>query len=201
MIQNDFKIIILSSSSFRKNEPEEISELLSSDIVDCLHIRKPLSSIHEIRKLIENIPCDLRKYLRLHDHFELLNEFDLAGVHINSRSNMIPSSALSISRSCHNLEELSGSEKYCYITLSPIYDSISKKGYRSKFDIKKIQNKLIGKNVVALGGVEPSNFFELRKAGFYGAAMLGAVWNGIDKSGINSVIAEISYNRQIPLNY
>ncbi len=148
--------------------------------IDFVHIRKPGASLRDIKNLIEDIPYALRKRLKLHGHFELLNEFNLGGVHINSRCPIAPPTAHAISRSCHSLEELEDCEKYEYVTLSPIFDSISKSGYRSAFDLDEIKGKIRSKNVIALGGVDPAKFHILEETGFAGAAMLGCVWNDID---------------------
>ena len=63
------------------------------------------------------------------------------------------------------------------MTLSPVFDSISKQGYRSAFDPDSLRPWLEGKRVVALGGVTPERIPLLRDAGFSGAAMLGYFWN------------------------
>lgn len=64
---------------------------------------------------------------------------------------------------------------YDYLTLSPIYDSISKEGYKSSFERKDLENEIrnLPIDVIALGGVTPDKFEELKAIGFAGAAMLG----------------------------
>ena len=74
------------------------------------------------------------------------------------------------------IEELKDIGRYSYVTLSPIFDSISKMGYVSKFRLDELPAALAGKRVVALGGVTPEAFPALREAGFIGAAMLGWLW-------------------------
>ena len=70
--------------------------------------------------------------------------------------------------------------KLNYVFLSPIFDSISKQGYRSAFDdatLKKASAEgIIGQKVVALGGVTRERVALLEKYGFGGAAMLGDIW-------------------------
>jgi hypothetical protein len=81
-----------------------------------------------------------------------------------------------ISVSAHCIEEaLRSREQYCYI--SPIYPSISKKGYSNSTllgDIKQRCN--IPKNWVALGGVSAVRIPEIKQLGFEHAAILGAIW-------------------------
>lgn len=67
--------------------------------------------------------------------------------------------------------------------LSPIYGSISKPGYEAAFpDADALASALAGARypVLALGGVTPDKFEELRELGFAGAALLGAVWQAPD---------------------
>ena len=71
------------------------------------------------------------------------------------------------------MEELEFASDYDYVTLSPIFDSISKQGYKSAFKLMELKNKIKGKKVVALGGVTPDKFSYLKSIGFKGAALLG----------------------------
>ncbi len=175
-----FKTIVITSPYEIENEANKIRMLLESG-VDRVHIRKPDSSPAEVKELIEQIPYPLRRKLTLHGHFHLLDEMDLGGVHLNSRNPNAPKNALSISRSCHSVEEALGAldaEGCDYVTLSPIFDSISKEGYLSHFPMKETGEMIRGRRVVALGGVTPDKLKMLQNAGFFGAALLGYVWEG-----------------------
>ncbi len=163
-----------------QQEADTITEMLDSGKVDLMHIRKPSWTKNETAALISLIPERLHGKLKLHDHFSLLKEFNLGGVHLNSRNPVPPSNAASVSKSLHTIEELASSCGTCYdyVTLSPIYDSISKPGYATPFpEDKSILAPLLkGKKVVALGGVTEGNIPELKRAGFWGAAMMGSLW-------------------------
>lgn len=177
-----FLKIAITSPDPVTNEADKIIRLFEEGF-DIVHIRKPDASIRDIRNLVEDIPYKWRGQLILHGHFELLNDFNLGGVHLNSRCPIAPPTAKSISRSCHSFTEINELEKsgelssLRYVTLSPIYDSISKPGYNSNFSLDEIKRNIEGKNVIALGGVTPDKLQELSDAGFAGAAMLGAIWN------------------------
>lgn len=172
-----FVTIVFTSPGPVDHEAARISALLDSG-VDYVHIRKPDWSLREVKNLIEDIPYGLRKRLRLHGHFELLSEMNLAGVHLNSRNPVAPANARSVSISYHSVEELVESDRFEYVTLSPVFDSISKENYQSKFDLDSLSENIVGKKVVALGGVTPEVLFSLKEKGFYGGALLGYVWNG-----------------------
>lgn len=66
-----------------------------------------------------------------------------------------------------------------YLFLSPIFDSISKYGYRSKFDPDTLKSFLnsTDKQIIALGGVDADRVSSCRKMGFAGVALLGYIWN------------------------
>ena len=83
--------------------------------------------------------------------------------------------------SCHSLEELSAHKaKFDYLFLSPIFDSISKKGYSGRFTREQLlearDNGLIDKKIIALGGITAGNIPIIRELGFGGVAVLGSVW-------------------------
>ena len=72
---------------------------------------------------------------------------------------------------------------YCF--LSPIYDSISKVGYKSNFEKKELheakQSGILTDKCIALGGVTPKHIPELIEMGFGGAAFLGYAWRNPER--------------------
>jgi thiamine monophosphate synthase len=87
----------------------------------------------------------------------------------------------SISRSCHSFEEIKEWKDRCnYLSLSPIYDSISKQGYLSAFSREQIEKAvaegIIDNKVLALGGVTFDKVEEVERLGFGGAMVLGDAW-------------------------
>lgn len=181
-MDDKFLRIAITEPEFMDNEASLIVMVLDSGF-NVVHLRKPGCTEQEMRDLIESIPQSYYRRLRLHDHLKLSADYGLLGVHLNSRNPRPPEGVTNVSRSCHSLEELQSPVK-CgitlnYQTLSPIFDSISKPGYRSAFDLETIGEKIAGLNVIALGGVTPDKFPLLKQYGFIGAAMLGAVWQNI----------------------
>lgn len=174
-----FLVIAITKPVFFDGEAEQIAMLLEGD-VDYVHIRKPGATVAEVRELIHAVPAEYHYRLRIHYHFALATEFGLAGVHLNSRNQVPPSNIRSVTRSCHSIAELhQQAPSGCvmeYQTLSPIFDSISKPGYQSGFNLDEIREFIYRLNVIALGGVTRDRFPELAEAGFAGAAMLGAAW-------------------------
>lgn len=169
----NFLKIGITLPGFVGNEAGRIMELLESGVIDLCHIRKPDWDYETTASLIKLIPPELHSKLKIHDHFELMDKFELYGVHLNERNPSHLGHNKNVSKSCHKIEELENIQDFDYVTLSPIYDSISKKGYQKSFELEKLKTFLKGKNVIALGGVTPNNFEELRQAGFSGAALSG----------------------------
>lgn len=159
-----------------------------------LHLRKPGWTEAEVDDWLEALDPAWLHRIVLHDHHQLAcYYYQVGGVHLNSRNpSLLPDlrtmqqrGALTVSRSCHSLDELAAAKAECdYVTLSPIFDSISKEGYRAAFspeDIKKAaKGGLIDSRVYALGGVSTARRSELEQLGFSSAALLGSVWNAAE---------------------
>lgn len=146
---------------------------------DYVHIRHPHSSSSEVRKIIEGIPQSLHCRLRIHGHFELINEFNLGGIHLNNRCPNSPRLYTGlISKSCHSVSEVIAAAQCDYVFLSPIFSSISKPGYGgnsfSPDELSKINNYNTP-SVIALGGITPQTARLLDYGIFDGYAVLGSL--------------------------
>lgn len=175
--------IVITLPHFFDGEAGQIVQLLHS-AVDLVHIRKPQASLHEVERLICQIPGEYRNRLVLHDHHQLAAKYQLHGIHLNSRNPLSPSGWQgSVSRSCHSLEEVKEWKAKCdYVSLSPVFDSISKQGYRAAFTTSQLAQAraqgIIDHKVLALGGVTFSRLDEVLRMGFGGAMILGDAWKG-----------------------
>lgn len=187
-----FNLVIISEPGFFSGEAEALRRLL--DGLECrVHLRKPGSAEEDMRRLVESLPEELRPRLTLQDHLQLATEYGVGGVHPTSRFPEIPPCWRGlVSRSCHSLDEVAACQNADYLFLSPIFDSISKSGYRSAFTDAQLRSASeIDGHVYALGGVRPENFPLLKEYGFGGAALLGHVWRDCSPEGIRRVSEEI----------
>ena len=187
-----FNLVIISEPGFFSGEAEALRRLL--DGLECrVHLRKPGSAEEDMRRLVESLPEELRPRLTLQDHLQLATEYGVGGVHPTSRFPEIPPCWRGlVSRSCHSLDEVAACQDADYLFLSPIFDSISKSGYRSAFTDAQLRSASeIDGHVYALGGVRPENFPLLKEYGFGGAALLGHVWRDCSPEGIRRVSEEI----------
>lgn len=152
-----------------------------------VHLRKKSCSLEQVdaycRTLCEMIDTRL---LTLHDFPQLVERYDLGGYHAKPHDieyyGKKWGDKVIYSVSCHSMEEADNvADNVRYLFLSPIFDSISKHGYKSNFD-KEILRHWLGKyhraEIIALGGIESNNIEEVKELGFDGAALLGAIWNG-----------------------
>lgn len=195
-MNKEFLLIAITRPDFRPDEGTEIVELLENGF-DRVHIRKPERSADEVAALLSEIPCEYFPRLSLHQTPEVIGKFEsggLLGFQINSRYPEIPSGISTVSVSCHSLDEAkvaSGDPRISYQTLSPVFDSISKRGYWSRFPKEKLRD--LPPNTIALGGVSPDRFELLRSVGFAGAALLGWVWDMIDRDGFAGLREQLAF--------
>ena len=151
------KLIVISNPTPLGNEQEIVCSLFEAGL-KCFHVYKPLFSKEEIQNYIQEIPSMYHNKILLHSEYLKF----------------------------HSLKEVEDcKEKYDYAFLSPIFDSISKAGYKSKFDLQELKNYLLlqrkkrGK-VIALGGIDEHTITETFDLGFDGVAVLGAIWMSVD---------------------
>lgn len=175
------------------NETAYIAAILDAGW-DYVHLRHPSLSKLEMKTLLHSIPQRFHDRLKLHSHFDLTKEFYLGGLHLNSRSSSAPISyAGKISRSCHTIEELADSQRYEYVMLSPIYNSLSKKGYNAAFTDAELRS-ISAKNVIALGGVTANCLKHLQQYNFAGFAMLGYLFQSANNNELISRLNLIETN-------
>ncbi len=177
----DFKLIAITLPDYVPDDANKIRHLLDAGF-DRVHIRKPEWTAEQVSSLLDEIGPDYHEKITLHQTPELISERGYrVGFQLNSRHGLAPAGSVVVSKSCHSVEEAtdaSGDPRIAYQTLSPIYDSISKEGYVSAFNPEDLSD--LPPNTIALGGVTPKHFENLRSLGFAGAAMLGYVWKCLE---------------------
>ena len=191
------KLIVITSPNEVEREVEKITALFEEGL-ELLHVRKPELDSTSFENLLKTIPSKYVKKIVIHSHFKLIEKYNLKGVHLtgtyksqvgeDSLAELFKTAKkrrISISTSFHSLEELLVNKwKYDYVFLSPIFDSISKRDYPSSFTMLELKEALECYNgyseIIALGGIDENNLSVVVEMGFFGAAFLGAIWNGED---------------------
>ncbi len=188
-----FRLILLTAPSVIPDEPRILTDLLAQG-VERLHLRKPGLPASQLAALIQALPVRYYPLLVLHAYPHLVRHYQLGGLHLTGsqraatrRPVLLPGQMLSTSY--HSLSEISQHRRhYDYVFLSPIFDSISKEGYSSGFNLLEVQARLrilaarpgYRPQVLALGGIEAQNIELVQQAGFAGAAVLGTIWQSAD---------------------
>lgn len=179
------KTIVITSPEFLDDEAALIASLFRRGL-DILHLRKPQAEIGEVERLLRRIPKEYYGRIVVHDHFALCRDYGLMGIHLNSRHPQPPTDfrPRSVSASCHSIEEVAQrKDALSYVTLSPIFNSISKQGYQSAYTSEQLVQAaaqgIIDNKVIALGGVTFASIPQLQQWHFGGAAFLGEVWGKV----------------------
>ncbi|CAM4220242.1 thiamine phosphate synthase [Zobellia roscoffensis] len=178
-------IILIAPEEDISNEIDILNRLFEEGL-EYYHLRKPNKDQQQYCDYLHLIEEKYHNKIVVHDHHELVNTFKLKGIHFQEqkrRDNIdnpgqyflnLSMYGKTISSSFHEPEELEACDfEFDYHLLSPVFSSISKKGYEGKgFDVNHIDKKIIG-----MGGVTKNNLSEIQKLGFQGVGVLGGIWN------------------------
>lgn len=211
--------VLITLPGFVRGEAQAICALQRSG-AGIIHLRKPGADPTCLTRLLDELReagADFGR-LTLHGDEALTRRYGFGGIHLkgeellrcaalreNASGGQVPGVSgggvpLRLSCSAHSWDEARRwAPAADYVWLSPLFDSISKAGYRSGIDIAGASRLLLdgrrtegaGKSapasgeafpfsgrIVALGGISPENIARVRMAGFGGAAVLGALWAG-----------------------
>lgn len=185
-------LIVITLPTFFKNEAEAIVAQFEQRSIDYLHLRKPAAEEKDVEELLLQIPSQYYPRIVLHDFHALAMKYGVGGIHLTGRHPDAPVGWTGrISTSCHSIEELARRKQegyiqngerrpFAYLSLSPIFDSISKQGYHAAFTDKDLEEAhrqgIIDSGVLALGGVSFDRIEEVLRMGFGGAMILGDAW-------------------------
>jgi len=191
-MEADFTVIVITPVKVRNDETRFITALLDSGLVDRIHLRHPDTDETTTATILASLRPEHLRQVSLHDHHNLATRFDGIGIHFNSRNPRCdtPCSGLR-SAGIHNIDELPAAEGLDYILVSPVFDSLSKPGYKANPYIGRIL-KSTDLPAIALGGITPDHFAELKSAGFAGGAMLG--FADVPLADIGKVLGSICKN-------
>lgn len=185
-------LIVITLPSFIDKEANAVVALFEQRGIDYLHLRKPQATEAEVEALLRQLPAQYYSRITMHDFHALASKYSLGGIHLTSRHPDVPEGWKGrVSTSCHSIVELKrrkqegyelvGEQRHFdYLSLSPIFDSISKQGYQAAFTPQQLvearQEGIIDPRVLALGGVTFDRLAEVQQMGFGGAMILGDAW-------------------------
>ncbi len=176
------KLIVISNPEPLKGETEAVVRMFEYGL-EYFHLRRRMKN-NDFEEFIKAIPEKFHPNIIIHTDYGLAEKFNLGGIHLKEENDSI-NSEFCKSISCHGIKEILNLKgKYKYVFLSPLFDSISKKGYKSNFDISGIRKKImdIDQTVIALGGIKAENASLTLNSGFEGIAVLGYLWQNFVSS-------------------
>ncbi|MFO7962425.1 MAG: thiamine phosphate synthase [Desulfobacterales bacterium] len=199
---NDLALAVISPSHTTDDEIGILVNLFSRGL-EVYHFRKPEFSLERTAAFLDHIPERFHNRIVLHNHHRLVERFGLRGIHYTEARRKKELDRLSgirrdrpgltLSSSFHLIGDIERQgHVFDYLFLSPVFDSISKKNYTAAFDSIQLQAFLASwpRPVYALGGVDATRIPAVRKLGFSGAAVLGAVWEHNDPLQAFTVIKQ-----------
>ncbi|WP_162146687.1 thiamine phosphate synthase [Chitinivibrio alkaliphilus] len=170
-------IVAISKETSFAEEASLITALLRAGL-SRYHIRKPNVSTESVAHLLRALPRETYPHISVHGKADLLPLFPDISLHLTGRD--VKDGKKGRSASCHTFREVSVLEHSMeYLFLSPMRDSISKKGYEQQFDDASVQDFLRRKRsaaLIALGGITSAHIPSMASLGFNGVALMGALW-------------------------
>ncbi|MFD0963704.1 thiamine phosphate synthase [Pseudofulvibacter geojedonensis] len=178
-------VVLIAPENDIDNEILILNQLFEAGL-EYYHFRKPNKSYQEHCDYLDAIETKYHNRIVIHYHHELINEYDLKGIHFQEQKrrdhidnpghyfkdlNMF---GKTISSSFHEPEELENCYfEFDYHLLSPVFSSISKQGYEGRgFDVNHIDKLIVG-----MGGINSKTLAKTIELGFKGVGVLGGVWN------------------------
>lgn len=187
------KLIVVTAPENNPEDAQHIQELFNAGL-ESLHLRKPDLEKNDFENTLRQLPSSLYKKIVIHSHYKLIEKYNLKGIHltewfireaglqeVKELITIAHQRRISVSGSFHSIEDLENLQlKLDYVFLGPVFDSISKEGYKSKInmgDAVVFLQKRKSFEVFAIGGISDRNIESIKEAGFDGAALLGSIWN------------------------
>ena len=192
-------IKIISYPIYFEGESDLINDLFALGM-DSFHLRKPNSGYAELCTLLNSIKQQYHPRIVIHKQLDLIDKYNLMGIHLSKADfdlfSKYATYNCSKSYSAHSIDEIRQLQQqvdYCF--LSPIFDSISKIGYKSQFDLLELSTDIdaVDTELTALGGICPENLSQCRDIGFESAAVLGSIWDQPERISKTQVL--INFDR------
>ena len=202
------KIIVYTPESRVEREIELIAGMLSAG-ADYLYLRRQGEDDAYWMAYAEQLPfADQGKIFT--SSFRVLHEMGLDGFHFTGKAiagldkqdlvenlKMLEQSGKKSSATVRSLEELQQLDGHLDILLfSPVFESISKPGYRQDRNLEALKDYLQKRTsktaVFAQGGINFDRIEEVKSLGFDGIALLGALWvrSGPVMSDFEKIVAK-----------
>ena len=176
---NDFLLAVITLPECWAGEAEVLEGLLEAGL-ERLHIRKPGGG-EQRELLLQQLAPRWASRLVLHgrqDIVPLAQQYDIPQVHGHWERPWEKGEGVALSASLHSWDEVREVTpgRLAYVFLSPLFDSISKPGYRAGEGLLVRPPGVRPCGLIGLGGIDEHTIGEVMNHGWDGAAVLGAVW-------------------------
>ncbi|WP_207429789.1 thiamine phosphate synthase [Pedobacter sp. SYSU D00535] len=186
------KLIAITLPDFFDGEADLIQALFEAGL-QRLHIRKPESDEAAFRALLNAIPKAFCSRISIHQHHSIAKEYGIKSLHFGESQRKrlklqdfawLRDLRYTLSTSVHEVKDLKNLQTiFDYAFFSPVFDSISKPGYKGRtaagFSLQESDKVL---EVIGLGGIHAENILQLKEMNFDGAAVLGSLWTEPEKA-------------------
>lgn len=178
-------IILIAPEKDVPNEIEILHQLFNAGL-QYYHLRKPFKDLDQHTSYLNKVESQYHNRIVIHYYHKLTNSFNLKGIHFQEQKridalengkgyfNDLQMAGKTISSSFHNPKVLENCDlEFDYHLLSPVFSSISKKGYLGQgFNVTGTDKLIIG-----MGGITSKNTKETLDLGYKGVGVLGGIWN------------------------
>lgn len=185
-------IVVIAPEKDIPNEIEILHQLFQEGL-EFYHLRKPNKNFEEFCDYLKQIDEKYHNKIVIHHFHKLINDYNLKGIHFQEQKRIehinnpghyfkgLNMYGKTISSSFHEPQELADCHfDFDYHLLSPVFDSISKQGYKGRgFDVNHINKTTIG-----MGGVSVDNLPTFDTLGYKGVAVLGTIWKSQESVNI-----------------
>lgn len=176
------KLIAVTPPQDIKDEHHYIAMLVAEGFV--VHCRKPDKTAIELAAYLRNIAPDFRSTVAIHSHHELAADMGIKRLHFPERMRLETSFKdekyynFQLSSSFHEKSQVTvkNTKYFSYIFCGPVFNSISKKDYPGMEEWQMPVSKISETEKVAIGGMTPDKFTQVRKWGYEGIAFSGYLW-------------------------
>ncbi len=183
-------LIVVSSPEMFANEPTVMNQLFAAGL-NLFHLRKPEVGEEELRSLLTAISEEYLPRVVLHQHHQLAKEFGIHRIHFKEAERMkltesdyrsMEKTDLVYSTSVHSHEAFQTlNEVFRYAFFGPVFESISKPGYKPEKETKADFAKHRSTKLIGIGGITQANASSVFEMGFDGVAICGTIWQSENK--------------------
>lgn len=178
-------IVLISPEKDVENEIQILHQLFELGL-EYYHLRKPFKDYQGHVAYLNQVSEKYHNRIVTHYFHELVNEYGLKGIHFQEQKRRdalengsryfigLKMLGKTMSSSFHDPRELLACDiEFDYHLLSPVFSSISKKGYEGRgFNVTNIDKIIVG-----MGGINTKTVAQTIQLGFKGIGVLGGVWN------------------------